>query len=161
MRKRWGPVHKVVVLAVVFACASAVHAESREIDSGDWEVGILLGEPTGFSAKFWTTWNTAIDFGLAWSFGEDGNVHIHADYIFHNFDFFDVDEGDLPVYFGIGGRVRLEDEDSRIGLRLLVGMEYVLEDHPFTFFLEFAPIVDFAPETESDVNGGLGMRYIF
>lgn len=148
-------------MAVVFACGSAVQAESGDINTGDWEAGLLLGEPTGFSAKFWTTWNSAIDFGLAWSFGKNGNVHIHADYLFHNFDFFDIEEGMLPVYFGVGGRIRLEDDDSRIGVRLVIGMEYVMADHPLAFFLEVAPIVDFAPETESDVNGGLGLRYIF
>lgn len=161
-------VRSTVFVAVLVGCsmiagASPLSADVpvREVDMGDWEVGIILGEPTGFSAKYWTTWNTALDFGFAWSFGNEGHVHIHADYLFHNFNFYDVDEGDLPVYFGIGGRVRLEDDDSRVGLRLSFGMEYILDDAPVSFFFELAPIVDFAPETEGSFNGGLGVRYIF
>ena len=157
-----------LMVAVAIPAGAAAQEQSaatttriQSVDAGDWEVGIILGEPTGFSTKFWTTWNTAIDFGLAWSFGNDGHVHIHGDYLFHNFDFFEIDEGDLPVYFGIGGRVRLEDDDSRIGLRLSVGIEYILESAPVSFFFELAPIVDFAPETEGNFNGGLGVRYIF
>ncbi|UCF07016.1 MAG: hypothetical protein JSV33_01745 [bacterium] len=153
-----------VVLAVsILVCAGGLRADERlsRIDPRDFELGILLGEPTGLSAKLWTTWNMAIDFGAAWSFQDDGHFHIHADYLFHNFDLIEVDSGSLPVYFGIGGRVRLQDEDSRAGIRIAVGLEYILQNHPASVFLEIAPIVDIAPETEVDVNGGLGVRYIF
>jgi hypothetical protein len=151
----------LVVLVAVFAASPAAGDEIPGIDAGDWEAGIILGEPTGFSMKFWTTWNTGLDIGLAWSFGDNGHVHLHADYLFHNFNVFEIDEGDLPVYFGIGGRVRLEDDDSRVGLRIPIGMEYILADTPLSFFFELVPIVDFAPETEGSFNGGLGVRYIF
>jgi hypothetical protein len=134
---------------------------SHNVDAGDFELGILLGEPTGLSAKIWTAWNGAFDFGAAWSFRDDGHFHLHADYLFHNFGIFDVDSGDLPLYFGIGGRVLLKESDSRVGLRVVVGVEYVFDAHPFSLFFEIAPIVDIAPETEADVNGGLGARYIF
>ena len=150
-----------LIAGMVLAAAPAAYAQVQEVDAGDWEAGIILGEPTGFSAKFWTAWNMAIDFGIAWSFNNDGHVHIHGDYLFHNFNIFEIGKGDLPVYFGIGGRVRLEDDDSRVGLRFSVGMEYIPEDTPVSFFFELAPIVDFAPETEGSFNGGLGVRYIF
>jgi hypothetical protein len=160
VKQRLVPV--IVVFAVMCAlCASEVKSQIAPIDAGDVEIGLILGEPTGLSAKLWMTGNTAFDLGVAWSFGEGGNFHLHGDYLFHNFDFFDVDTGSLPVYFGIGGRVRLQDEDSRVGLRIVIGLEYILESAPVSFFFEVAPIVDFAPETEADVNGGIGVRYIF
>lgn len=31
-------------------------------------MGIILGEPTGLSAKAWTSNDNAFDFALAWSF---------------------------------------------------------------------------------------------
>lgn len=161
MTRRHISIVSLLIAGAILVGAQAADAQLREIDTGDWEAGIILGEPTGFSTKFWTTWNSAIDLGIAWSFGDDGHVHLHADYLFHNFDIFDIAEGDLPVYFGIGGRVRLEDDDSRVGLRLSVGLEYVPADVPVGFFFELAPIVDFAPETEGNFNGGLGVRYIF
>lgn len=142
------------------ALLAAAPAAASSVDTGDHELGIVLGEPSGLSYKYWTTWNTAVDFGFAWSFGNDGHVHIHADYLLHNFDFFEDGADNFPLYAGIGGRVRLED-DSRIGLRLVVGAEYILEDTPLTFFFEIAPILDFAPETEASANGGLGLRYLF
>jgi hypothetical protein len=151
----------VLLLVSTFFCVSGARSAIAYVDQGDVEVGLILGEPTGFSGKFWTTASTAIDLGLAWSFGGGGHFHVHADYLFHNFDFFEVDSGNLPIYFGIGGRLRVQDDDSRIGLRVSIGLEYILESHPFSFFFEVAPVVDFAPETEADINGGIGVRYIF
>jgi hypothetical protein len=150
----------VLVLSLA-SLSSQAKGQIALVEAGDIEVGILLGEPTGLSAKLWSSGNTAFDLGVAWSFGDGGHFHIHGDYMFHNFDFFDVDSGSLPIYVGIGGRVRLEDDDSRVGLRVAIGLEYILESNPFSFFFEVAPIVDFLPDTEADVNGGIGIRYIF
>ncbi len=151
----------VLLLVSSFLYVSGARGAIAYVDKGDIEVGLILGEPTGFSGKVWTTASTAFDIGLAWSFGDGGHFHVHADYLFHNFGFLDVDSGNLPVYFGIGGRVVIKDDDSRIGLRVSIGLEYILENHPFSFFFEVAPVVDFAPETEADVNGGIGVRFIF
>lgn len=158
------PVSTIIAFVAMFVlavCVTEARGQIAPIDAGDMEIGLILGEPTGLSAKLWTTENTAFDLGVAWSFGDGGHFHIHGDYLFHNFDFFDVDTGSLPIYFGIGGRVRLEDDDSRVGLRIAVGLEYILDSAPVGFFFEVVPIVDFAPETEADVNGGIGVRYIF
>ncbi len=155
-----------IIALFVFALSLALFSPQAKgqialVDAGDMELGILLGEPTGISWKYWTTGDAALDLGVAWSFGDGGHFHLHGDYLFHNFDFFDVDSGSLPIYVGIGGRVRIEDDDSRVGLRIALGLEYILESNPISFFFEVAPIVDFLPETEADVNGGIGVRYIF
>jgi len=121
---------------------------------------VILGEPTGLSYKEWTGSSTAIDLGIAWSFRHEGHLHIHADYLFHNFSFFEVDDGRMPYYIGIGGRVRIED-DPRAGVRFVIGAEYYSEQAPFGFFFELAPIFDLLPETEFDMNGGVGIRVVF
>jgi len=144
-----------------FAAVPAIAAEGGAAQNHTWELGVLLGEPTGFSAKYWTTSNTALDFGAAWSFEGDGQFHFHCDYLFHNFDVFKVDQGRLPLYFGIGGRVRFDENDSRAGLRLAIGAEYLFDQYPMSLFFEVAPIVDFAPDTDASVNGGLGIRFVF
>jgi hypothetical protein len=158
-----------IVLFVVSAGSWAAPAlAAGGADARTWELGVILGEPTGLSAKYWTTPNTAIDFGAAWSFEKDGNFHLHCDYLYHNFDIFKVDEGSLPLYFGIGGRVRFEDDDpldehsgTRVGLRMVLGLEYLVAQYPMSVFFEIAPIVDLAPKTEGSMNGGLGIRYVF
>jgi len=155
----------IIVLVLVASIAgfgsAPVMAAGRGTGSGTWELGVILGEPTGFSAKYWTTANTALDFGAAWSFEGDGQFHFHCDYLFHNYDLIKVERGSLPVYLGIGGRVRFDEGDSRLGLRIPIGAEYLFDEYPMSLFFEIAPIVDFAPETEASVNGGFGIRYVF
>ena len=157
-----------VLLVVSAGSWAAPAAAAGGAAARTWELGVVLGEPTGLSAKYWTTTNTAIDFGAAWSFGNDGNFHLHCDYLYHNYEIFKVDEGSLPLYFGIGGRVRFEDDDpkddhsgTRVGLRLVLGLEYLVAAYPMSVFFEIAPIVDVAPKTEGSMNGGLGIRYVF
>ena len=160
--RRDGLIVGLVLLASLAAFGAApVIAAGGGAGPGTFELGVILGEPTGFSAKYWTTVSTALDFGAAWSFEGDGQFHFHCDYLFHNFDLIKVDRGSLPVYFGIGGRVRFDEGDSRLGLRIPIGAEYLFDAYPMSLFFEIAPIVDFAPETEASVNGGFGIRYVF
>lgn len=126
-------------------------------------VGIILGEPTGFSFKAWLGGNNAVDAGLAWSFVNKGSFHIHADYLYH-FDLIDLSSGRLPFYTGVGGRLKLKNTgkgvtDDRIGVRIPFGMTYMFSTAPVDIFLEIAPIMDFSPKTELTFNGALGVRY--
>lgn len=121
-------------------------------------VGLILGEPTGLSAKLWLSGGTAVDAAAAWSFRDSGALHIHADYLFHKFDLLDLPEGRLPFYVGLGGRIKLETE-TRIGVRLAVGADYLFESVPLDVFLEIVPLLDLVPATEFGFNGAIGVRY--
>ncbi|MCW9708749.1 hypothetical protein J6I44_17955 [Aliifodinibius sp. 1BSP15-2V2] len=135
---------------------SITHAQQADKDIG---IGVMVGEPTGLSLKSWLGGNNAFDVGLAWSLNRDA-VHVHADYLWHNFNLFDeVDEGSLPLYYGIGGRVILADDDAVIGARVPVGLNYLFEDAPIGLFMEVAPIINLAPDTDLDVEGGIGIRF--
>ncbi len=123
-------------------------------------LGLILGEPTGVSLKSWTGRRTAIDAAAAWSFDRDGSLHLHMDYLIHDFDLIRTRTGRLPVYYGIGGRLRLEDK-TRIGVRIPVGMCYIFDDAPFDIFLELGPVFDVVPRTELTVSGFIGFRYYF
>ncbi|MBI3192543.1 MAG: hypothetical protein HYZ36_07755 [Pedosphaera parvula] len=131
---------------------------------GGFGAGVLAGEPSGLSFKLWLTPESALDAGFAWSFKDDGSFHVHADYLWHNFDLLPVSEGKLPVYVGIGGRVKFEErgnQDTRAGVRLPVGIAYEFPNVPVEVFLEVAPILDLTPATKFSINGGIGVRYYF
>ncbi len=124
-------------------------------------VGIIAGEPTGLSGKMWMADNTAIDLGMAWSFsGEKNSFHIHGDYLWHNFSLIKVDQGKLPLYFGVGARARF-GVNANIGVRIPVGLAYIFEQAPVDIFLEMVPIMDLIPDTRFDFNGGVGARVYF
>jgi hypothetical protein len=162
------PAALIAVFCVISMAAAAAAQDdtagatkpASSFEHGKFGVGVIFGEPSGLSAKMWTTKTTAFDLGLAWSFSGDGNFHIHGDYLFHNFGVFDVSKGSLPVYIGLGARILFQD-DTKVGIRLPVGLEYYFEDWPLAVFGEIVPILDLAPDTKFDINGGIGLRFYF
>ncbi len=166
-RKRFsGALVAVFCMISMFSAAVAQDdtsgAKTSSFEHGNFGVGVIFGEPTGLSAKMWTTKSTAFDIGVAWSFSGAGHFHIHGDYLFHNFGLFDVSKGSLPVYIGIGGRMLFRDNaDDKIGVRFPIGIEYYFDDWPVAVFGEVVPILDLSPSTEGDINGGLGVRFYF
>lgn len=123
-------------------------------------IGVILGEPTGISLKLWNSRTTAIDAAAAWSFKEEGKLHLHMDYLFHNFKLLKARNGKSPLYYGIGGRVKFEEE-TRVGVRFPVGICYILRETPIDIFFEIVPLLELTPETELNFNASIGVRYFF
>lgn len=124
-------------------------------------IGIMLGEPTGISLKTWSSRTNAIDAGLAWSFYKNPALDMHVDYLWHDFDVMKTNER-IPLYYGVGGRIRLGDKNGgRMGVRGVFGIGFLLKQAPIDFFIELAPILDLLPGTTLSMNGGIGGRYFF
>lgn len=143
-------------LLVLFFIAPSV---SYGNDSG-WGLGIILGEPTGISFKLWTGKTTAFDAAAAWSFKDQDKLNLHVDYLIHNYRAIKVESGKLPFYYGIGARVKFED-DARIGIRIPLGLCYQFPRNPIDIFIEIVPVLDVAPETHFEMNASIGARYFF
>jgi hypothetical protein len=122
-------------------------------------LGIILGEPTGLSAKLWTGSSNAFDFGAAWSFEGSGHFLFQTDYVWHS-SLTKASSGQLALYFGIGGRIVFAD-DPDVGVRIPIGLDYIFTSAPIDIFLEVVPVMDFIPSTDFDLNGGLGIRFWF
>ena len=145
----------IVMLFIATFICSLTFAQTKQVG-----VGIIVGEPTGVSFKYWTSSTTAFDAALAWSFIDGGAFHIHADYIFHNFNLIRISEGKLPFYYGIGGRIKTSDK-AQIGVRVPLGLTYIFNTAPVDIFLEVVPILDLAPKTDFRINAAIGARYFF
>jgi hypothetical protein len=146
----------VLVLALAIMLFSGI-ARSQDKDFG---LGIILGEPTGISAKKWLDDKSALDGAVAWSLVTPSSFHLHADYLYHNFNIFNVKKGKLPLYFGIGFRIRIGDED-RVGIRIPVGICYIFEQSPLDIFFELGPVLDLTPATRLRLTSSVGIRYFF
>ena len=82
--------------------------------------------------------------------------------VFHNFNLINVASGSLPIYYGIGGRIKFDDEDeNKIGVRIPIGLAYQFADAPLDIFFEIVPLLDLAPATDFGLNGAIGIRYFF
>jgi hypothetical protein len=153
MTKKLSVILVFMVFSVLWLAAPA-RAQRR-----GFGLGVILGEPTGLSLKSWTGRTTAIDAAVAWSFGREDSLHLHLDYLIHDFTLLRTNKGRLPVYYGIGGRIKLEDR-TRIGIRFPVGVSYIFEA-PLDLFVELGPILDLAPRTEFTLSASIGLRYYF
>jgi hypothetical protein len=127
----------------------------------DFGVGAIVGDPTGLTAKYWFTNTRAVDMALAWDLsGDDDRMEIHADHLWH----FDLNmnrmQGRLPLYVGLGGRL-LTGHDARLGVRIPFGISYLFAQVPIELFGEIAPLLDVTPDSDTSVNGGVGVRFYF
>jgi hypothetical protein len=117
-------------------------------------VGIILGDPSGLTGKFWLGSDRAVDAGLAFSM--DHYFFIYSDYLFH---FKPIHT--IKPYIGIGGGLSVQSKSLGIGLRIPFGGEWFIPSAPFAVFLEVTPGIGILPSTNGFVQGGLGVRYYF
>jgi hypothetical protein len=144
----------LILLLLVFFPQSALTQEKG------WGLGIILGEPTGVSFKKWLNKDHAIDAAAAWSFGAEDAFHLHADYLFHNRNLINIDGNRIPFYYGVGGRLKFQDQ-SKFGIRFPLGITFFIREAPIDIFFELVPILNLAPSTDFDLNAALGARYYF
>jgi len=165
-------------LILILALGSYFVATRAIAQDSGFGAGIMLGEPTGISGKIWTAEDRAMAFGVAWGgFGRDGGYfHLHGDYIFHNFSLISVPTGKLALHYGAGLRLRTfggngylnnnRDSDNwgggtRLGIRIPVGLTYLVDGAPVDIFIEAVPTLDLIPGTSLDLDAALGARYYF
>jgi hypothetical protein len=152
---------KTLTLAMFLCLLACIPARLSAQDRG-FGLGLIIGEPTGISMKGWLNHTNAIDGAVAWSFApKETSFHLHADYLWHSYNIFHTSE-DIALYYGVGARFKAaHNNDARFGPRITVGLDYLPKSAPIDVFFEFAPIVDFAPSTELEMNAGLGARFFF
>jgi len=156
-----------LALFIVIALAKPVAAQ----DHG-FGLGIVLGEPTGLSAKLWTSRINAFDFGFGVGLGGDrikykgvydnsGRVHFHMDYLWHSFNAISSTER-FPLYYGFGGRFNTGGGyDGSFGVRGVVGIAWLPRSTPIDVFFELVPVFQVTPLTGLGIDAGLGIRYFF
>ena len=150
-----------MVRSIIFFVLTAVLAfGTAEAQESGFGLGVILGEPTGISGKLWIEDSKAIDGAVAWSFEKESAMHLHADLLFHSSNISKVEMSKLLLYYGIGGRIKFED-DSKAGVRVPLGINYLSSGAPLDIFLEIVPLLDLAPSTEFDLNTAIGIRYFF
>jgi len=146
---------KLLLVSIIALFSVGVFAQNK-----GFGLGLIFGEPTGLSAKMWTSERTALDAAVAWSFSGEGWMHIHADFLMHNFDLISVSKGALPVYFG-GGAYLSFASDFGLGIRVPVGLAYHFEGAPVDIFAEVVPGLALLPDLGFYIGGGVGVRYFF
>lgn len=150
---------KVILAVTIFLILFPVKSYSQEKGFG---LGVIIGEPTGISGKYWLNETNALDFGLAYSFVNDKSAgSLHSDYLFH-LPHLIKSELNLPFYYGFGGRIRFNSQNKNtIGARGVAGIMWIPASLPIDTFFEIAPVFNLFPETSLHLDLAIGGRYYF
>jgi hypothetical protein len=161
-------------LAVALAIATPARADTDEdgahvAEKGALGIGIILGEPTGVTAKLYIKDDQAIQAAVGSAF-IGGGLQLHADYVFHPYILQTRPSFVLPVYFGPGVRVidytnGRDDSSFAIGARLVGGLLFDFKDVPLDAFVEVAGVLEYefkdGKGAALKLNAGAGVRYYF
>ena len=142
---------KALIRFALIACALLIPASASKAAVA---VGIIVGEPTGLSIRI----DRFPVLGVAWSLRNNW-MYIQGDYwLLHTA----LNRAyPLNFYLGPGVYVALGGGDFYGGIRIPIGLQWVLQRH-WELFGELAPVIDLFPEPGFfDIQGGIGIRYIF
>ncbi len=144
-------VQSLILSATVLGVMVSAPATFAQQDGGT-AVGVQFGYPgnVGLSMRF-----DRIAIGAAWHLGDNGYLHVTADYwllkstIVKNLDW----------YLGPGVNLGIGDPFA-FGVRLPIGLQWIPFKH-LELFGEVAPCLWLINAVDLDFNGAVGIRYIF
>ncbi|MBI5323750.1 MAG: hypothetical protein HZB41_00435 [Ignavibacteriae bacterium] len=166
MRRLYKP---ILVLIFIFS----LQISSAQGPKGkSFGFGIMFGDPTGATLKFWTSQENAfvVDVGSSYF----GSLRFNGDYLWH-FDAFNSQI--VKLYAGPGAVVGIgeghsywykEDHekfyfrkrgDVGIGARGMFGINIIPRRTPLEIFLEFGVLIGIVPDFGTSVDAGVGIRF--
>ncbi|MGL1902179.1 MAG: hypothetical protein OCC49_08595 [Fibrobacterales bacterium] len=143
----------IVLLLLMVATLSAESAPSKKLG-----VGVVFGEPTGISIRYWGSDSHAFDGAVSWSFSQ--NVFMtQVDYAIKMTEL-QLPTFNLPVFVGPGIAVAFQ-KNPWLAARVKCGVAYQFPQHPVDLFAEVVPALSLIPDVGFDLMGGIGIRYFF
>jgi hypothetical protein len=150
---------KIILLSLALFLSVGAFSQGSGIG-----IGVMLGDPTGFSAKWWTSEKTAIDLGVGASFFSSyygyATFRIHGDFLLHNWSF-DVAEDKLLVFFGGGLSTGISRYNFHLGIRAPGGVAWHFHSIPLEAFAEIVPGIEITPDFRFDFQSAIGARWYF
>jgi len=164
---------KVVLMFLAFLFIASGSTNANGPGGKNWGFGIVLGDPTGLTVKYWTNRENAFNFYIGDSYF--GSPRIGTDYTWH-FDVFKSNVVELyagpgaVIGFGKGKKFWYKDYDGDkfyarsdsdlgIAIRGMVGVNVIPERTPIEIYLELGPLVGIIPEFGSTFEGAIGIRF--
>ncbi len=161
-------IYLILFITIIYTGINSVYGQSKKFG-----LGFIIGEPTGLSAKLWTSKSNAIDFGLGWSvkgyrfyaydpgYYEVSHTHFHMDYLWHSFNALG-NTGEFPLYYGVGGSIyAASGYDTAFGIRGVFGVSWLPRSAPVDIFFEVVPTLIIVNPSGFAIDAGLGARIYF
>ena len=142
---------------------NSVLADPGINEHGTFDLGPMLREPPVASRELWSSDAMVVDGKAGGSFVDPDAIRAQRNVLFHKLDLLlRAYTPSSPVYFGVDHEVKfVEHHDYQPGIPVPVGMSYSMPQKRWTFFTEFAPILDPASATSMGWGGGIGIRFYF
>ncbi|MCM2281588.1 MAG: hypothetical protein NDI61_07050 [Bdellovibrionaceae bacterium] len=164
------------LLCILINVLALFSSPAQAARSDGFGLGLILGSPTAITGKMYMNSKEAWDAGLAYDL--DDSFTIYGDYLHHWPNAFAGQREqflrELTPYVGIGGLFhdstdpyRNRDNPRRgehvvnLILRVPLGIEWMTPKVPLGVFIELVPGIFLAPEVDSSIMGGVGLRYYF
>jgi hypothetical protein len=133
--------------------------------------GLILGDPTGGTIKYWFSRENALVASLGNSYF--GALRINVDYLWH-FDAFNSQV--VKMYAGIGGVLGIGEgnhwyykhgkddfwyrkDGTGLGVRATIGLNIIPRNAPIEIFVEAGPLIGIAPAFGSTIDASVGIRF--
>lgn len=160
-----------LVIVIVLLSLSTTYSQAPE--GKKFGVGIMLGEPSGLTGKYWLSNTKAIALSIGNSYF--GKIRLGGDYLWH-FNAFNSQMANLyagpGVAIGIGESSGWwytnknktwynESDEFGFGVRGIMGLNIVPKASPFEFFTEFGLMLGIFPASYTNFEGAIGFRFYF
>jgi hypothetical protein len=156
----------LIFLLLVLSGSSELSGQSPR--GKNFGFGIILGDPTGGTAKMWLNRENALAFSLGSSFF--GSPRLGVDYLWH---FYAFDTDIVNLYAGPGGVIGFGEgkgfwhkgkfvrtgNEVGLGGRGVFGLNVVPHRTPLEIFLELGVIIGFVPDFGSAADAAVGVRF--
>lgn len=160
--------HRLIFI-VLFVPAFAF-AQSKEGSSYSTGIGLRAGYHPGITLKHFISSGNAIEGIMQFRYR---GMSITGLYEMHKMAF---DEPQFRWFYGLGGHIgfygrpgyvgfkngyRYDDQRVSIGIDGILGLEYAIQEIPFTVGLDVKPYLDIYYPGFGWVDGALTVRYVF
>ena len=163
---------KTLKLSVLISLLTAISAFSQGPRNKDFGFGIILGDPTGLTAKIWMNNENALALSLGNSYF--GSFRITGDYLWH---FSSFNTPVVKLYAGPGIAIGVgegggwiyrkgdkywwvrDDNGLGLGVRGIFGINIIPRNTPLEFFGEIGVLVGVVPGFGATGEGAIGIRF--
>ncbi|HUX93631.1 MAG TPA: hypothetical protein VMV36_07475 [Ignavibacteriaceae bacterium] len=157
---------KKYLLGILFVATVTFNLFAQSPGRKNLGFGIILGEPTGVTVKYWTDFDNAFVFDLGSSYF--GSPRLDADYLWH-FNAFNSDMANLyagpglALGFGEGhgfwDKTFRANSGTALGIRGVFGVDVLPRRTPLEIFGEIGVLVGLTPDFGSGIDGAIGIRF--
>jgi hypothetical protein len=139
----------------------ALFAPMADAQEGNFGLGLIIGDPTGVTGKHHLGGNPLyLDWAVGFPVLAGRGLHAHVDFLWQP-RLTRVGSADLDLYFGVGPKIYLDDNNLWLAARAPLGIDFVFRQVPLDVFIEVAASLYVVQDVAFDLDAAAGIRYWF